>query len=409
MNTKLPIFLAAFLLLVISANAQGWISSSRTFSSGTYNISGGASDATLTIPAGETVTFTGGGWIGGTLVVNGTLILNAHYQVVNTLVGPNAQLSSNYGITLNSNAVFDQGSTITIVGTSTDNQPNNDSIVFRSGSKFTTTVLQKNQGSLFVRNGASVTADSIALNAGSNFIAGTITSRTIHTSSTAVLECPGEIITQNLESRAAPDYVSGKGMIRITGNFISGKALTASSDIVLDWAGTGGGNPGKATRGTSSPCETILLVELGSLNAFIKNEQLQIDWNTVSETNNAEFIIDISTTGIDGWKTIGVVKSKAENGNSTAGMDYSYNISLSSALGMLAMTLLFGLFIPVGNKRKRIVLTLLAIAMTIGYYSCQKSQLTGETTIGEKIFVRLSQIDKDGTTKVLKIQEAVKK
>lgn len=409
MNTKLSIFLSAFLLLVISANAQGWISSSRTFSSGTYNISGGAPNATLTIPAGETVTFTGGGWIGGTLVVNGTLILNAHYQVVNTLVGPNAQLSSNYGITLNSNAVFDQGSTITIVGTTAYNGPNNDSIVFRSGSKFTTTVLQKNQGSLFVRNGASVTADSIALNAGSNFIAGTITSRTIHTSSTAVLECPGKIITQNLESRAAPNYVSGKGLIRITGNFISGNALTASSDIVLDWAGTGGGNPGMATRGTSSPCETILLVELGSLNAFIKNEQLQIDWNTVSETNNAEFIIDISTTGVDGWKTIGVVKSKAENGNSTAGMDYSYNISLSSALGMLAMTLLFGLFIPVGNKRKRIGLTLLAIAMTIGYYSCEKSQLTGETTIGEKIFVRLSQIDKDGTTKVLKIQEAVKK
>ena len=146
MNTKLPILLAAFLLLVISANAQGWISSSRTFSSGTYNISGGAPNATLTIPAGETVRFTGGGWIGGTLVVNGTLILNAHYQVVNTLVGPNAQLSSNYGLTLNSNAVFDQGSTITIVGTTAYNGPNNDSIVFRSGSKFTTTVLQKTKG-----------------------------------------------------------------------------------------------------------------------------------------------------------------------------------------------------------------------------------------------------------------------
>lgn len=409
MNTKLSIFLSAFLLLVISANAQGWISSSRTFSSGTYNISGGAPEATLTIPAGETVTFTGGGWIGGTLVVNGTLILNAHYQVVNTLVGPNAQLSGNSGLTLNNTAIFDQGSTITIVGTTAFNAPSNDSIVFRSGSKFTTTVLQKNQGSLFVRNGASVTADSIDINS-SNFIAGTITSRIIHFNTTAtVLECPGKIITQNLESYAEANYVSGKGLIRITGNFISANALTASSDIVLDWAGTGGGNPGMATRGTSSPCETILLVELGSLNAFIKNEQLQIDWNTVSETNNAEFIIDISTTGVDGWKTIGVVKSKAENGNSTAGMDYSYNISLSSALGMLAMTLLFGLFIPVANKRKRIVLTLLAIAMTIGYYSCQKSQLTGETTIGEKIFVRLSQIDKDGTTKILKIQEAVKK
>ncbi len=408
MNTKLPIFLAAFLLFTIGANAQGWISSSRTFSSGTYNITGGAELATLTIPAGETVTFTGGGWIGGTLVVNGTLILNAHYQVVNTLVGPNAQLSGNNGLTLNNTAVFDQGSTTTIVGTTAANAPNNDSIVFRSGSKFTTTVLQKNQGNLFVRNGASVTADSIVVN-GSNFIAGTITSRIIHFNSTAVLECPGEIITQNLESNAAANYISGKGLIRITGNFISGNALTASSDIVLDWAGTGGGNPGKATRGTSSPCQTILLVELGALNAFIKNEQLQIDWKTVSETNNAEFIIDISTTGIGGWKTIGVVKSKAENGNSTADIDYSYNISLSSALGMLAMALLFGLFIPVGNKRKRIVLSLLAIAMTIGYYSCQKSQLTGETTIGEKIFVRLSQIDKDGTTKVLKIQEAVKK
>lgn len=154
---------------------------------------------------------------------------------------------------------------------------------------------------------------------------------------------------------------------------------------------------------------SILSVGFGKLTTFIKNGELLIDWNTISETNNAQFIIEISTNGIDGWKKIGEVKSKAENGNSTTGIDYSFKISLSSALGMLAMTLLFGLFIPGVNKRKRIVLSILAIAMTVGYFSCQKSDLIGETKAGEKIFVRLSQVDKDGTTKVLKIQEAVRK
>lgn len=154
---------------------------------------------------------------------------------------------------------------------------------------------------------------------------------------------------------------------------------------------------------------TILPVGFGDLTAFIQNGKLLLNWNTISETNNDKFIIEVSKTGIDGWKKVAEVKSKAVNGNSVENIDYATELNVANALGLLAATMLFGLFIPGISRRKRIVLSILALSMTFGYFSCKKSDLVQNVNTGEKIFVRLSQVDKDGTTKVLKIQEAVRK
>ena len=153
----------------------------------------------------------------------------------------------------------------------------------------------------------------------------------------------------------------------------------------------------------------ILSVGFGKLSSFIQNGELLLNWNTISEINNNKFIIEVSKNGINGWKKIGEVNSKAGNGNSSINLDYSFKINLSNALELLAATMLLGLFIPSICRRKRIVLSIFALSMTVGYFSCQKSDSIREAKVGEKIFVRLSQVDKDGSITVLKIQEAVRK
>ena len=128
----------------------------------------------------------------------------------------------------------------------------------------------------------------------------------------------------------------------------------------------------------------VLPVGFGDFTAFIQNGKLLLNWNTISEINNDKFIIEVSKTGIDGWKKVAEVKSKAVNGNSVENIDYATELNVANALGLLAATMLFGLFIPGISRRKRIVLSILALSMTVGYFSCQKSDLVQNVNTGEK-------------------------
>lgn len=153
----------------------------------------------------------------------------------------------------------------------------------------------------------------------------------------------------------------------------------------------------------------VLSVGFGNLSAFIENGKLIINWNTISETDNDKFIIEVSKTGIDNWKKVAEVKSKATNGNSLENIDYTTQLDLQNALAVLATLMFLGFLVPGISKRRRIVLAILAISITVGYFSCKKSDFVKDVNVGEKIFVRLSQVDKNGTTKVLMIKEAVRK
>lgn len=133
-----------------------------------------------------------------------------------------------------------------------------------------------------------------------------------------------------------------------------------------------------------------------------------LNWNTVSELNNSKFIIEVSNTGIDGWKKISEVQSKATDGNSMSPLNYTFTSPLGNVLSVLAATLLFGAFLPAFSRRKRIVLGLLALIMTVGYFSCTKTEISNVDS-SKKVYVRISQVDKDGTTKILTVQEAVRK
>ena len=67
----------------------------------------------------------------------------------------------------------------------------------------------------------------------------------------------------------------------------------------------------------------IIPVSLVDFRAVKNKNQATLYWNTVSENNNKGFYIERSTDGIQ-FKTLGLVASKAFNGNSNINLDYQY-------------------------------------------------------------------------------------
>ncbi len=151
----------------------------------------------------------------------------------------------------------------------------------------------------------------------------------------------------------------------------------------------------------------VLPVTFGSVKAFYKNNQLTVSWTTEKETANHHFEIETSTDGQQFTK-IATIGSKATHGNSDVTLTYEW--TSDAVLPLTAFSLVALALIPVsGIRRKKNWLAGLAAACmaTMFVGGCSKS---GDA-IGnnESYFIRLAQVDQDGTTshsKVVRVQQA---
>ncbi|SDC34215.1 choice-of-anchor Q domain-containing protein [Niabella drilacis] len=146
-----------------------------------------------------------------------------------------------------------------------------------------------------------------------------------------------------------------------------------------------------------------LPVTLNSLSALIKNGQLMVNWTTETETNNDHFLIQVSVDG-NNWKTVETVQSKAPGGNSNTGLNYSNAIPLTG-LSLGAGFLLLGAM--AGRRRYGYVLAIAVVAMSVLAYSCSRQDIFKNIENG-KLFLRIVQVDKDGTEKVSKVIQVVR-
>lgn len=155
---------------------------------------------------------------------------------------------------------------------------------------------------------------------------------------------------------------------------------------------------------TITPDAITLPVVFNKVEAFITGGQLFVNWGTSSETNNSHFDIEGSADGKTFTK-IGQVQSKAVNGNSGLPLSYDYSTSLSGiALSALPIALL--LLGAVYRRRKTLAVVLLAGSLISMMYSCNKTSDAIQED-GKKIFIRVVQVDLDGTSvpsKVVQVQ-----
>ncbi len=328
-----------------------------------------AGAATIIVPASTTTTITGN-YSGDDYIVFGTL------QFTNPNVQVNGSIVVNAGGVVNTTGNFIKyGSSLTI-----------------------------NQGALFTTAGNFTAGVSTTLQ-GILTVGGTLTL----TSGPVTLACPGQIYTQNFINNSGPNVIAGSGYIEITGSFTGSNPLTASSQITINAAG-GTGNPGNATPGTkATACNGSLPVNFGTLQASVSANQLTVHWTTLSETNNDHFEIEASADGRNFHKIGEDIASKNENGNASSATNYSVNIPASSLLSVTALALLA---VVLGFRRNRTlpkVYTVIAIALlTLLGYSCSKSSGEINRSDVQDLYVRVIQIDKDGSRKASDIVKAIK-
>jgi hypothetical protein len=149
----------------------------------------------------------------------------------------------------------------------------------------------------------------------------------------------------------------------------------------------------------------VLPVSFGNVQAEVNNNALSVQWTTLKEENNSSFEIEASADGKD-FSKVGAVVSKAKEGNSDMALEYSFTLSLSSTLlsGLTALMPLLAVFAWGMGKRRRMVLPVLLLTMAGTWLmtGCKKQGLEVSTS-GSRIYVRIAQVDKDGTKSYSKV------
>ncbi|GAB3426548.1 SdrD B-like domain-containing protein [Niabella aquatica] len=151
----------------------------------------------------------------------------------------------------------------------------------------------------------------------------------------------------------------------------------------------------------------VLPVDFGSIFAKVSGGRLLIDWSTLSETGNSHFEIEFSNNG-KAFVKIGTVNSKAKDGNSDVSINYRFAAGPDSATGLLGLSLLsialIALFIS--RKNKMLYVTAILVGMNLIGASCSKNNMDMEADSNG--FIRIKQVDKDGTYQYSKVIKVIK-
>lgn len=154
--------------------------------------------------------------------------------------------------------------------------------------------------------------------------------------------------------------------------------------------------------------EAQLPVTFGSIQAYIKNNELFVLWSTLSEVGNSRFEIEASYDGKNFFK-IGEVASQAEGGNSSSELQYSFQKKISASLLFIPVLAAVVLMLFAFNRKNKLWALSLLFAMVslFGFYSCKKSD-QAFTKDADKLFIRIKQIDLDNQYEYSKTVQVIK-
>ncbi|MCH5599009.1 hypothetical protein [Niabella ginsengisoli] len=165
------------------------------------------------------------------------------------------------------------------------------------------------------------------------------------------------------------------------------------------------GNQSTTTAAYTATWELALPVTIGSVTATLSNGRLLVNWTTVNETNNREFVVEGSVDGNE-WTAIGKVPSKAPGGQSSETLEYELSSDLASiALGGLSLAML--LLLPVCRSRRLRFVMMLAAVLCIG--ACGKNAREIEATTSQIGYIRVANYDIDGNVQYSKTVKVIHK
>ncbi len=148
-----------------------------------------------------------------------------------------------------------------------------------------------------------------------------------------------------------------------------------------------------------------LPVVFEGVDARVRNGQLLVNWTTASETNNDHFFVEASADG-QNFERIAQVNSKAPQGNSSTALNYALSINSAGTVVVLGTGLLMALMaLPGFRNRKKWVLVTIVVAISV-FIACRKNadSLPGDNPVQ---YIRIAQVDKDGTVKYSKVVKVI--
>jgi len=145
-------------------------------------------------------------------------------------------------------------------------------------------------------------------------------------------------------------------------------------------------------------CAIALPVSFAGLSASVIDGKISVKWKTISESNNDHFVIYLSKDG-ENWQEITKVASKGENGNSDGVLEYQHTFDYQTSLQQAGVPMLITLVLAVllFNRRKRLLISMVLIT-GVFFAGCSKDDLKLEETTEQTLYIKITQIDKDGTT-----------
>jgi hypothetical protein len=151
----------------------------------------------------------------------------------------------------------------------------------------------------------------------------------------------------------------------------------------------------------------VLSMELAYFNVSRNDQGTLLTWQTDMESNNAAFVIQESTNGSN-FYDIAAIASKANGGNSSTPLTYSYQVSNNNTQSdmhsiWLVMTLLA--FIALISKLKKAYKCMILGIACMFLFSCTKSVTAPDNApTSSKTAFRLKQVDKDNNVNYSEIK-----
>lgn len=155
-------------------------------------------------------------------------------------------------------------------------------------------------------------------------------------------------------------------------------------------------------------CTVTLPVTFGAITALFKDDQLLINWTTLSEVNNAYFEVEASTDGKN-FVSLGKVQSLAKDGSSDHSLQYNFSKTTShTALlaGVSALLLAIG---SMATGRRKVGALMLLTFMLLGgvFMSSSKQDKVVLPSEAQDLYIRIKQVDKDGRYQYSKVVKVV--
>ncbi|MCH5720135.1 Ig-like domain-containing protein [Niabella hibiscisoli] len=182
-------------------------------------------------------------------------------------------------------------------------------------------------------------------------------------------------------------------------------ALADAQGIIAGSLSTNARTPASSPDFLSFTTSAVLPVTFGNLAAVLRNGELLVDWSTLTESSNDHFEIEASPNG-QSFTVIGKTSSKAVGGNSSTTISYNFTRAVPGGLLAAGIFLAALAGFKLRSRRKNLVsVIMIALAAIVIFSACNK-QSKDLVNSDNKIYIRVAQVDKDGTKSYSKVVTA---